>query len=71
MHAAALGIGRLGAIVGPMVGALLYALPVQQLYMWSALPFALGAVVTYAIYRLNATRLRERPYLQEAPAPAE
>jgi AAHS family 4-hydroxybenzoate transporter-like MFS transporter len=66
-----LGIGRLGAIVGPMVGALLYGLPVEHLYMWSAIPFALGAVVTFVIYRLNATRLRERPYLQDAPAPAE
>jgi len=66
-----LGIGRLGAIIGPMVGALLVGLPVPQLYMWSALPFAAGAVVTFLIYRLNAARLRERPYLQEMSAPAE
>ena len=66
-----LGIGRLGAIVGPMVGALFVGLPVPQLYMWSALPFLVGAVVAFLIYRLNAARLRERPYLQEAPAPAE
>jgi hypothetical protein len=26
--------------------------------MWSALPFLLGAVVCYAIYRLNDARLR-------------
>jgi AAHS family 4-hydroxybenzoate transporter-like MFS transporter len=32
----------------------------QQLYMWSALPFLLGAVVCYAIYRLNEARLRAR-----------
>jgi len=66
-----LGIGRLGAIVGPMVGALFVGLPVPQLYMWSALPFLVGAVIAFLIYRLNAARLRERPYLQEAPAPAE
>jgi hypothetical protein len=28
--------------------------------MWSALPFLLGAVVCYAIYRLNEARLRAR-----------
>jgi len=33
-----LGIGRLGAIAGPMVGALLVGLPVEQLYMLSAIP---------------------------------
>ena len=68
-----LGIGRVGSIVGPLLGALFVALPVQQLYVWSALPFAAGAVVCFLIYRLNAARLRERPYLQEqeALAPAE
>jgi MFS transporter, AAHS family, 4-hydroxybenzoate transporter len=64
-----LGIGRLGAIIGPMVGALFVGLPVPQLYMWSAAPFALGAVVAFIIYRLSTARLRERP--AEKPAPAE
>ena len=40
-----LGIGRFGSFVGPLVGALVVNLPVQQLYLWSALPFALGAAV--------------------------
>ena len=53
-----LGVGRLGSIIGPLLGALFVSLPVQQLYMWSALPFLLGAVVCYAIYRLNDARLR-------------
>jgi AAHS family 4-hydroxybenzoate transporter-like MFS transporter len=61
-----LGIGRLGAIVGPLVGALFVGLPVQQLYMWSALPFAAGAVVTFLIYALNAARLRAHPELAKA-----
>ena len=66
-----LGIGRLGSIVGPLVGALFVAMPVQQLYMWAALPFALGAVVCFTIHRLNTARLAERPWLREgAPAPA-
>ena len=46
-----LGIGRLGAIVGPLLGALFVGLPVEQLYIWSALPFAAGAVVAFLIYR--------------------
>ena len=46
-----LGIGRLGAIAGPFLGALFVGLPVEQLYMWSALPFAVGAVVAFIIYR--------------------
>ena len=67
-----LGIGRLGSIVGPLVGALFVAMPVQQLYMWAALPFALGAVVCFTIHRLNTARLAERPWLREGePAPAE
>ncbi len=53
-----LGVGRIGAIIGPLLGALFVSLPVQQLYMWSALPFAAGAVVCFAIYRLNEARLR-------------
>ena len=61
-----LGIGRLGAIIGPSVGALFVGLPVPQLYMWSALPFACGAVVAYLIYLLNGARLRARPELAKA-----
>jgi len=61
-----LGIGRVGAIIGPFVGAQFATLPVDQLYTWSALPFALGAVVAFAIYMLNAARLRARPELAKA-----
>jgi AAHS family 4-hydroxybenzoate transporter-like MFS transporter len=53
-----LGIGRVGSIVGPMLGALFVAMPVQQLYLWSAIPFAVGAIVCYTIHRLNQARLR-------------
>jgi AAHS family 4-hydroxybenzoate transporter-like MFS transporter len=65
-----LGIGRIGSIVGPLLGALLIGLPVQHLYMWSSLPFAAGAVVCFAIYRLNEARLRAHPELLAAQAPA-
>lgn len=61
-----LGLGRIGSIVGPIVGGLLIGLPVQQLYMWSALPFVAGAVICFIIYRLNTARLEARPELRDA-----
>ena len=61
-----LGIGRIGSIVGPLVGALFVGMPVQNLYMWSALPFAVGAVVCFIVYRLNTARLAAHPDLREA-----
>ena len=61
-----LGIGRLGAIIGPFMGALFVGLPVEQLYIWSALPFAAGAVVTFLVNVLNQRRLRAHPELQKA-----
>jgi AAHS family 4-hydroxybenzoate transporter-like MFS transporter len=61
-----LGIGRIGSIVGPIVGGLLIGLPVEQLYMWSALPFVIGTMICFFIYRLNAARLAARPELRDA-----
>ena len=61
-----LGIGRIGSIVGPLAGALLVGLPVQQLYMWSALPFAIGAVVCFVIHQLNVERLEKHPELRDS-----
>jgi AAHS family 4-hydroxybenzoate transporter-like MFS transporter len=61
-----LGIGRLGAILGPFLGALFVGLPVERLYIWSALPFAAGAIVTFVVHMLYQQRLRARPELQKA-----
>jgi AAHS family 4-hydroxybenzoate transporter-like MFS transporter len=58
-----LGLGRLGAIIGPLAGALLVALPIQWMYVWAAVPFALGGVVTFIVHALNQARLRARPEL--------
>jgi AAHS family 4-hydroxybenzoate transporter-like MFS transporter len=61
-----LGIGRIGSIVGPLVGGLFVSTRVDLLYMWAALPFLVGAVVCFAIYRLNEARLAKRPELRAA-----
>ena len=63
-----LGIGRLGSIVGPLVGALFVTLPVDRLYMWSAAPFLVGAVICYTVHRLNQQRIRSRPWLAQMQA---
>jgi AAHS family 4-hydroxybenzoate transporter-like MFS transporter len=65
-----LGLGRIGSIVGPLLGALFVGLPAEQLYMWSAIPFALGAIVCFWIHRLNTARL-ERSGMAEQAAAAE
>lgn len=66
-----LGVGRIGSIVGPLLGAAFVGLPVQQLYMWAAIPFAIGAVICFIVYRLNKTRLEQQAGMggrQAAPA---
>jgi MFS transporter, AAHS family, 4-hydroxybenzoate transporter len=56
-----LGIGRFGSIAGPVIGGLLVGLPLATLYMYSAIPFAAGAVACFAIYFLNNARLKAHP----------
>jgi AAHS family 4-hydroxybenzoate transporter-like MFS transporter len=65
-----LGIGRFGSIVGPLLGAAFVTLPIEQLYMWAAVPFAIGAVACFIVYRLNEARLRERPWMREGQTAA-
>ncbi len=61
-----LGIGRFGSIVGPLLGAFFVGVSVEKLYIWSALPFAAGAVVCFAIHLLNTARLKAHPELAQA-----
>jgi AAHS family 4-hydroxybenzoate transporter-like MFS transporter len=61
-----LGIGRLGAIAGPLVGALFVGMPVPELYMWSAIPFAFGAVVACIVWLLLRAQGKANPELAQA-----
>ena len=56
----ALGIGRFGAIVGPVLGGVLIAMrfPVEHLFLLAAIPFAIGAVACYALTRLYVARFQ-------------
>ncbi len=56
----ALGVGRIGSIVGPILGGVLIAthMPVQQLYLIAAIPFAVGAAVCFVLARLHFRRFQ-------------
>jgi AAHS family 4-hydroxybenzoate transporter-like MFS transporter len=50
----ALGLGRLGSVIGPLVGGVLLGrrLPLQQLFVFAAIPMALGLVAAVGLARL-------------------
>ena len=60
-----LGLGRFGGIIGPLAGTLLVAFPIEKMYLFAAVPFALGAVVTFVIHVLNKARLKAHPELAQ------
>jgi AAHS family 4-hydroxybenzoate transporter-like MFS transporter len=73
----ALGIGRLGAIVGPVIGGVLLAqkMPLNQLFAWASTPMAVGAVAAIGVaalcyVRFKGFKLDERPAEPEGPADA-
>jgi AAHS family 4-hydroxybenzoate transporter-like MFS transporter len=50
----ALSVGRLGSIVGPLVGSfLIQHLSLGALFIWSALPALVAAICIYAVERLH------------------
>ena len=67
----ALGIGRLGAIIGPLVGAELIArkTPVSELFGWASLPMIVGAVAAVAVTLLCYRRFRSLRLDERAAAP--
>jgi AAHS family 4-hydroxybenzoate transporter-like MFS transporter len=56
----AFGIGRVGSIVGPIVGGVLIGmkLPVQQLYMMATIPFILAAIIALIMMPMYAKRVK-------------
>jgi AAHS family 4-hydroxybenzoate transporter-like MFS transporter len=56
----ALGIGRIGSIVGPLVGGMLVAMkmPVPELFRWASLPMAVGLIAAVLVARLCYVRFR-------------
>lgn len=71
----ALGIGRVGAIVGPLLGGVFIAmhLPIEQLFLLAAIPFVIGTIACYVLSRLYFTRfhgsgLGQRETLDRAAA---
>lgn len=54
----ALGVGRVGSIVGPLIGGALLArhLGPRQLYAIAAIPLVIGTIASYALMRLYHTR---------------
>lgn len=56
---AAFGVGRVGAILGPVIGGRLIdmKLPVQDLYMIATIPFVIGAVAAFILMPMFADRM--------------
>jgi MFS transporter, AAHS family, 4-hydroxybenzoate transporter len=54
----AFGVGRIGSITGPLAGGVLVGLQLSlpSLYLWSTIPFILGAVASIVLVRLYAAR---------------
>ncbi|MEJ0034597.1 MAG: MFS transporter [Gammaproteobacteria bacterium] len=68
----ALGIGRIGAIVGPLIGAELIArkMPLSELFAWASTPMAVGAIAAVGVTVLCYSRFRSLK-LDERPAEPE
>jgi AAHS family 4-hydroxybenzoate transporter-like MFS transporter len=56
----ALSIGRVGSIVGPLVGGLLIAMkmPYQQMFLWASLPMVAGLIAAVLVAWLCYKRFR-------------
>ena len=56
----ALGVGRIGSIMGPAVGGVLIAmnLPLHQIFLWGATPMLVGCISSFMLLRLRKEAIR-------------
>jgi MFS transporter, AAHS family, 4-hydroxybenzoate transporter len=73
----ALGMGRVGAILGPVLGGILIArhLPIEELFLFAAIPFVIGTAICVWLAQLYVVRFKgsglgQRAALDSAVAPA-
>lgn len=54
----AFGVGRVGSVLGPIVGGILIGMkvPLQELFLWATVPFLVGTVACIALTRLYFSR---------------
>jgi AAHS family 4-hydroxybenzoate transporter-like MFS transporter len=54
----AFGVGRVGSVLGPIVGGILIGMkvPLQELFLWATVPFLVGTVTCIALTRLYFSR---------------
>lgn len=54
----AFGVGRVGSVLGPIVGGILIGMkvPLQDLFLWATLPFLVGTAACTALTRLYFSR---------------
>ncbi len=66
----ALGVGRIGSILGPLIGGALvkYGLPVEQIYLLAVLPPAISTIAIVTLWRRS--RVDAADATEGAPAPA-
>jgi AAHS family 4-hydroxybenzoate transporter-like MFS transporter len=64
----ALGVGRIGSILGPLIGGALvkYGLPVEQIYLLAIVPPAISTIAIVTLWRYSRVVTTEAP----AAAPA-
>jgi AAHS family 4-hydroxybenzoate transporter-like MFS transporter len=65
---AGLGIGRIGAIIGPVVGGVLMSrhLPTQNLFLVAAVPALISAIVMTAMHWVLKAQVRTQPAAEPA-----
>ncbi len=68
----ALSIGRIGSIIGPLVGGVLVAMrmPYQQMFLWASLPMVVGLITALLVALLCYRRFRALT-LDDKPAEPE